>query len=170
MIAGLLALALSEQVASAQHRRRPRPELGPDAATMRRCGRPLPEPVADPRGIPDWGLVRPPPPPRALRWPPTSPCFREQERRDRAIRTFHANRIVSNCWQNLLLINPAVGAAHVRIRIVVDADGHFGTVRVLNSPDSRFRTCIEVGIGRISPLGPGPSVEVDIAASLTTAG
>ncbi len=168
MLAGWLALALSNQLASAQHRRRPRLELGPDAATMRRCGRPLPEPVADPRGFPDWARGRPFP--RALRWPPTSPCFREQERRDRAIHTVHASRIVSNCWQNLLRINRAVVDAHVRIRVVVDTEGRFGAVRVLNSPDPRFRMCIEAGVRRISPLGPGLSVEVDTAASLTTGG
>lgn len=180
-IAGWLAIASLGREADAQHRSRRHRRAEPhpdDAAIFRRCGQPLPEPGTAP-DIDPWfvagraELLRRYPASR-FRWPPTSPCFREQEERlrlDRARRAFINSRVVNTCWQNVIRVNPSVGAASVRITLSVDPSGAVTVARVTGSPDPRFDACLNTLSNTVVPsVGPGLQAEGELSVQLTTGG
>ncbi len=179
MVTLAAALALLGGAADAQPRRRHhRPdEPRPDAATLRRCGRPLPEPALTDRWARD-AYARAEPgsedPFWRFQWPPTSPCFREQEqeraRLARAIRDFANARLVNTCWQNVLRLNPAVRDASVQITLAVDSRGGVTIAGLTGSPDPRFDQCLRAGLARVPSVGPGRRGESVFRVSLTTGG
>lgn len=166
---GLALVAVVSREAGAQHRNHRRAEDRPDAATIRRCGQPLVESSSDalPRGgpvpIPGSATLR------RFRWPPTSPCFREEQERQRAraIRAFQDSRIVILCWTNLRRMNPAVREASVRVTLTVNEAGRLVGLGLVNSPDPRFGACIRAGLARIPPITVGPPVEAVTTVNLT---
>ncbi len=156
MLAGWLVVASFGRDADAQRRPFHMPG-GPDEATIRRCGQPLlmyPEMAGEPR----------------YRWPPTSPCFQEQERQRRAVQVFWESRTVATCWQNLLRLSPSLGGMTVRITLLVDVEGRITDVRGEPSPDPRFASCLRQRSALIAPLGPGLSVLSAISVGLANGG
>ncbi len=113
-------------------------------------------------------------PARRYRWPPTSPCFREQEERlrlDRAIPAFYGTRVVLTCWQNVIRLDPSVRDTTVRIALAVDPSGAVTVARVAGSPDPRFDACLNA-LPRtpVPSVGPGPQAEAEVTVHLTRGG
>lgn len=161
-----LVVAIAGREALAQRRGHRRLEVRPDAATVRRCGEPIGVPGIDrfwPGPLPDSEAWH-------FRWSPASPCFREHDQRERAIRAFAGARIALNCWQNLLRMNPSAREEAVRITLTINTEGRFADIAIDGSPDPRFDACVRSGVGRIAPLDPGPRVEAVAAMNLTTGG
>ncbi len=176
-IAAWLTLAFlgGDADAQQQRRRHRRAEPRPDAATLRRCGEPLPQPERGP-DIDPWFSPRMDGRPLApfFRWPPGSPCDLEQTRQmrrtGRVVQAFNDSRIVNTCWQELLRVNPAVSSARVEISLAVDRRGVVTIARVARSPGPRFTACLQARGDLIAPVAAGRRTVAVVSVSLTTSG
>lgn len=99
-----------------------------------------------------------------------TPAVTGAARANRAVRAFQDSRVVNQCWQTLLRMNPAMRDASVRITLSVNGQGRIASTSVANSPDPRFDTCIRMGAGRVAPIGGGEALDAQTTVNLTTGG
>lgn len=101
---------------------------------------------------------------------PAGPAVTGAARANRAIRAFQDSRVVNNCWQNLLRMNPSLRDASVRITLSVSGTGRITGSTVSGSPDPRFDSCIRGRLPTIPTIGAGESFDAQTTVNLTTGG
>ncbi len=81
-------------------------------------------------------------------------------RSGRVIQAFNSARIINNCWQASLRLNPALGqqATRVTVDITVDGHGRVTDATVANSPHPSFTSCVQIRARGLPPLGGGEAV------------
>ncbi len=140
----------------------------PDAPRPLRINRPLPTPAVDASpatAVTDASALSTDAAPLATDAAP--PTAAASPRALEIAQGFRDSRVVNTCWQATLRQNPALTESTVTIEVRVDAQGHYASVSVTDSPDPRFEACLRSHLADVAPISAGEAADARTSVTLS---